>query len=212
LGCHESVQLKTVSYGGLSIQHSTCDKGRMCTDCHSDTAHGTAVAWPKTSQMNDCLDCHSAGQVRSKCTTCHAQRSTQELLGTGEWKVTHGPNWKQTHGMGDLKTCASCHPDDFCVQCHGIPLPHDTDFIRLHPPLALTHRQSCTVCHQQQFCDNCHGIQMPHPPSFTPAHPKIVKQQGQTKCLRCHDPSDCTNCHIDHVHPGGAIVAPGGAK
>ena len=209
LACHDAVMKKTVTSNGLTIQHSTCSKGRMCTDCHSETAHGTAVLWPQTSQMNQCLDCHSTSQVRSDCNKCHQGRSVQQRLRTGEWAVTHGPNWKQTHGMGDLHTCASCHPDDFCVRCHGIPLPHGADFIRMHPLAAQTNRQDCSVCHKQTFCDNCHGIPMPHPASFTPLHATIVKQRGQALCARCHVKDDCSNCHVKHVHPGGATLPPG---
>jgi hypothetical protein len=208
LSCHAAIMKKDVTANGLSIRHALCTKGRLCTDCHSDTAHGTAVSWPKTSQMNQCLDCHSTGQVRSRCTICHAARSVQQRIRTGEWAVTHGSNWKQTHGMGDLRTCASCHPPDYCVRCHGIPLPHDSDFLRGHPLAATTQRAQCAVCHKQTFCDNCHGLEMPHPIAFTPAHSSIVQKQGSTVCMRCHVQDDCTNCHIKHVHPGGATLPP----
>lgn len=209
LSCHESVMKQVVTAGGLSIEHSQCSKGRLCTDCHSQTAHGVAVRWAKTSQMNQCLDCHATTKVRSACATCHAARPVQQRVATGEWAVTHGPNWKQTHGMGDLPTCASCHPDDFCARCHGIPLPHDASFIRTHPAAAQTNRDNCTVCHAQAFCDNCHGLEMPHPVTFTPIHSSIVKQRGTAVCYRCHVQDDCTNCHVKHVHPGGAALPPG---
>jgi hypothetical protein len=209
LSCHQAVMTRVVVANGLSIEHSKCSKGRLCTDCHSTTAHGTAVRWATTPQMNQCLDCHTTSEVRTKCTTCHAARSVQQRLRTGEWAVTHGPTWKQTHGMGDLKTCAACHPDDFCVRCHGMKLPHSPDFIRFHPVQAQTQRKDCEVCHKQAFCDSCHGMPMPHPADFTPSHSTIVKKQGQAACMRCHVQDDCTNCHVAHVHPGGAVLPPG---
>ena len=209
LSCHEGVMKQVVTYNGLSIKHSECAKGRLCTDCHSQTAHGAAVRWPKTAQMNKCLDCHSTSEVRSKCTTCHAERSEEKRVRTGEWAVTHGPNWKKTHGMGDLPTCASCHANDFCVRCHGIPLPHNPDFIRTHPVDAATNREDCAVCHTQTFCTNCHGLEMPHPAGFTPIHSSVVKERGANICYRCHIQDDCTNCHVKHVHPGGAKLPPG---
>lgn len=208
LSCHSKILGKTVQAKGISIQHSFCAKGRMCTDCHSDAAHGSAIQWQTVYDMNMCLDCHNAERVRSNCTTCHAAKSTAQVQGTGEWQITHGPNWKQTHGMGDLNTCAGCHASDFCVRCHGIPLPHDADFIKLHPTSALSNRASCSVCHQQSFCDRCHGLPMPHPADFTPSHPAYVKKHGQSLCLKCHLESDCTNCHVKHVHPGGATLPP----
>ncbi|MDR3686228.1 MAG: cytochrome c3 family protein [Coriobacteriia bacterium] len=214
LSCHQNVLKAVVRLNGISIKHEVCAKGRLCVDCHSDAAHGSAVQWQTTATMNTCLDCHDTARVRSDCTMCHAARSMVQRLSTGEWQITHGPNWKQTHGMGDLKTCASCHPDNFCVRCHGIPLPHGQDFLKLHPAYALTNRADCAVCHQQTFCDNCHGLPMPHPDDFTPAHPSIVQKQGQALCLRCHVIDDCTNCHVKHVHPGGATLPPstGGLK
>jgi len=213
LSCHADVMTKVVTANGVSIEHSNCAKGSLCTDCHSDTAHGTAVKWVTKSDMNRCLDCHASKTVRANCTTCHATRSVQERVTTGEWTVTHGPNWKQTHGMGDLKTCAACHADDFCVTCHGLSLPHNADFLRMHPGVALTQRKDCEVCHKQTFCDDCHGLPMPHPASFTPTHATLVQKQGQTVCLRCHVQDDCTNCHVKHVHPGGASSPPvSGAK
>jgi len=208
LSCHADVMTRIVKAKGLSIEHSKCSKGRLCTECHSDTAHGTATRWIQTATMNQCLDCHDTARVRSDCDMCHSARSAQERLRTGEWVVTHGANWKQTHGMGTLKSCAACHPNNFCVRCHEIQLPHGSDFIRSHPVDAIPHRKACIVCHQQTFCDNCHGLAMPHPKGFTPTHSALVRKNGSGACLRCHVQDDCTNCHVKHVHPGGAITPP----
>jgi hypothetical protein len=212
LSCHKAVMNRISTVNGVSFLHSRCAKGRVCTDCHSTTAHGTAVKWASTPQMDQCLDCHSAAKVRGNCTTCHPARSVQDRMRTGEWVVTHGPNWKKTHGMGNWKTCASCHPDDFCVRCHGVPLPHGPDFIRFHPESAQKQRKYCEVCHKQAFCDDCHGMEMPHPAKFTPTHAALVKRQGQKACVRCHVTDDCENCHLAHVHPGGAVLPPGSGK
>jgi hypothetical protein len=209
LSCHAGVMEGIVTANGLSIRHDLCSKGRMCIDCHGDTAHGTAVQWPKTAQMNQCLDCHSTQQVSSKCDTCHSAKSEHERLTTGEWVVTHGPNWRQTHGMGDWNTCAACHAADYCQRCHGISLPHPQGFLRTHPTQALARPKDCAVCHKQAFCDDCHGMPMPHPAGFTPAHSAIVEKQGSLTCMRCHVQDDCNNCHVAHVHPGGATLPPG---
>ncbi len=209
LSCHADVMTRTVTAGGLSILHKECTKGRMCTDCHADTAHGTEVKWIQTVSMNQCLDCHNTDRVRADCNVCHDEKSEKDRIRSGEWAVTHGENWEQTHGMGDLDTCAACHPNDYCVRCHGMRLPHGTNFIRSHPQSALLQPKDCAVCHQQQFCDSCHGIRMPHPASFTPKHSAVVGSEGQEKCLRCHVQDDCTTCHVKHVHPGGATTPPG---
>ena len=209
LSCHEAVMTEVVTANGLSIDHAQCAKGRLCTDCHSGTAHGTAVAWPKTAQMNQCLECHSTDTVRGDCDMCHSAKSERERVRAGEWVVTHGANWQQTHGMGDSKTCAACHPADYCVRCHGLSLPHGPDYVRNHSAQALEQRKDCDTCHKQGFCDGCHGLEMPHPGVFTPAHSFVVDQKGSALCLRCHVQDDCDNCHVKHVHPGGATLPPG---
>lgn len=209
VSCHQTVMTKVVTAKGLTINHAKCSKGRLCTDCHSETAHGTALAWQRTFDMNTCLECHSD----ATCDSCHAGKSTSQLLSTREWAVTHGPNWKQTHGMGDLKLCVACHPARDCAACHGITLPHESTYLRTHPAQAATNRKDCSGCHKQTFCDQCHGLEMPHPASFTRSHSTLVGKQGSASCLRCHVQDDCDKCHVAHVHPGGAKLPPGsGAK
>ena len=209
VSCHAAVMKGIVTVNGISFKHAKCSKGRLCTDCHSRTAHGLAVTWPKTPQMNQCLDCHATSKVRSDCKMCHSARSARQRVRTGSWVITHGPDWKHTHGMGVLQTCVSCHPSDYCVRCHGISLPHDSNIIRTHPAMAELHRKDCAVCHKQAFCDRCHGMEMPHPATFTPLHSSIVKKQGTAACMRCHVQTDCDLCHAKHVHPGGAVLPPG---
>jgi len=209
LSCHSAVLREKVTANGLSILHSQCAEGRPCTDCHADTAHGSTVKWITTVNMNQCLDCHAAERVRSECDTCHGEKSAQDRIDSGEWSITHNASWRQTHGMGDLQTCRACHPDDYCVRCHGMRLPHDASFIRTHPLRAQEQRKDCVVCHRQTFCDSCHGMRMPHPASFTPQHSRLVNERGRAACERCHVGDDCVNCHERHVHPGGAKSPPG---
>jgi hypothetical protein len=208
LSCHQAVNKGITQVNGLRIQHAKCAKNSRCTDCHSATAHGASVKWQRTSHMEACLDCHVPNKVRQTCDTCHGDQPPTDALAAGPWYVTHGPDWRTTHGMGDWNTCAACHAPDFCVQCHHLALPHDSDFIRTHGVTALTQRSDCIVCHQAKFCSDCHGLEMPHPVSFAPTHPDTVKAQGQSVCLKCHVLDDCETCHIKHVHPGGVIVAP----
>lgn len=204
LSCHGAVLTEVVSANSLRIKHADCAKGSRCSDCHSGVAHGSSVAWQRTPQMEQCLDCHNTTKVRDSCNTCHDAKTKRQRLASGSWTVTHGPNWRTTHGMGDWKTCTACHPNDYCVQCHGMSLPHDADFLRTHGAPAIASRANCDVCHKPAFCDGCHGLEMPHPAGFTPSHSKIVKAKGRAVCLACHTEEDCTKCHIAHVHPGGA--------
>ncbi|MEI8080974.1 MAG: hypothetical protein WCI74_03925 [Actinomycetes bacterium] len=208
LSCHKGIMRDVVVAKGLRIDHQQCSKDRTCVSCHSTVAHGASTAWPRVVQMDTCLECHSASAVRSACDKCHVTRTQDERLNSGPWAVTHGPKWRQTHGMGDLRTCRACHPDDYCSRCHGISLPHPDGFVDGHPAVALENPESCRSCHQPAFCVGCHGLEMPHPVEFTPAHPGIVTAGGKAICTKCHAASDCTNCHQQHVHPGGATLPP----
>lgn len=205
LSCHAAVEKRVSSFNGLRIQHAVCARGSKCTDCHSNTAHGAATRWPRTYNMDQCLHCHGSDPKLSKCDLCHQGRKTSDRLTTGPWAVTHGANWRQTHGMGDEFTCATCHPQGYCDKCHGPGLPHTPGFRAEHPAVAAEPGAKCDSCHKQSFCNDCHGLQMPHPKAFILKHSATVNTGGKAVCERCHSATDCTKCHEMHVHPGGAI-------
>lgn len=205
LTCHATVEKKVTTANGLRINHSSCARGAKCTDCHSNTAHGTATKWPRTYNMDVCLHCHGSDPKLSKCDLCHASRKTSDRLTTGPWAVTHGPDWRKTHGMGDEFTCATCHPKGYCDKCHGPGLPHGPQFLGDHSTVATLPSAKCSSCHKPTFCDTCHGVTMPHPLDFIKTHSATVKTSGSVVCARCHSKVDCTRCHELHVHPGGAI-------
>ena len=203
LGCHEAVMAKTVESAGTRIRHASCAEGAACDQCHGGTGHGTATRWVRQPVMDDCVRCHLARNTTVACDTCHADKSTAERLAAGPWQVTHGVNWRATHGMGDITVCAVCHPPSKCVQCHGIPLPHPVDFGRTHGTDAAKPESSCAQCHERKsFCDVCHGLEMPHPAGFLPGHSKVAKSRTDAACLKCHVEQDCLDCHRKHTHPG----------
>lgn len=206
-GCHEQLPGVTET-GGLRVQHESCAEGSTCVSCHSDTAHGTQISWPSTYSMDTCLGCHSAKEASTDCETCHTGSLDKKNKPSGPWSVTHGPQWKQTHGMGDMATCRACHAEDYCGRCHGAGVPHDQRFFESHGRQAKGADAKCGGCHQKTFCTDCHGTPMPHPKKFTQGHSKLVKAKGDEDCMKCHIEEDCTTCHVKHVHPGGAIPRP----
>lgn len=205
LSCHEAVSREVTRSKGYRIRHETCAEDSACVDCHSNTAHGTQVSWLRTAQMDECLVCHSTQEVSRNCALCHDDRDERQRLATGSWQVTHGANWEQTHGMGENRTCAACHPGDYCVRCHEVELPHGDLYIRRHAAEAAQKPAACEQCHARRFCDDCHGMEMPHPEEFPRSHSGIVDKDGEELCARCHVKSDCDDCHARHVHPGGAV-------
>lgn len=210
LGCHDGV-LKRVTDGtsGLRIRHADCAPGATCDTCHSIVAHGDQVRWPREPIMEDCTRCHLAEDVTVECDTCHLGRQEKDRLVVGPWQVTHGPTWESSHGMGDLRSCAVCHPNDYCVRCHEVVIPHPADFGAEHGTISLE-SDSCTVCHKtRDFCDSCHGIEMPHPADYLRKHSSEAGTVDNPQCVRCHTVQDCERCHTRHVHPGGPNLYPG---
>ncbi|HEX9093227.1 MAG TPA: hypothetical protein VF902_04515 [Coriobacteriia bacterium] len=203
LACHQSVLDGPVTSKGTRIDHAACAKGSSCDTCHGATAHGTTTRWVRQPFMDDCVRCHLKNDAPVRCDTCHADKSTADRIAAGPWQVTHGPNWRTTHGMGDIALCSMCHASTKCVQCHGMALPHPADFGRTHGTAALTLSAKCLECHsRERFCDACHGSPMPHPADFLPTHSKIAKSRQDEACLKCHYQSDCNACHVAHTHPG----------
>lgn len=199
--CHETQLEKPTESSGLRVRHETCAVGRECTDCHSPVAHGTAVSWPRTVTMEMCFECHGKGNVGAECDSCHTAKLPTDRVQSGSFSVTHGPNYKQTHGMGSMDTCAACHVQAKCAKCHGPGLPHEPDFVSKHGPFTRAPNAKCTTCHVERFCTDCHLYSMPHPARFVADHSDVVERDGQAGCLRCHAQNDCQQCHLDHVHP-----------
>lgn len=211
LTCHEDVLAGLTSgTGGYKINHATCAPGATCDSCHSTTAHGAATRWKRQPIMEDCTSCHTRKGASVECATCHTGRDRKERVAVGPWQVTHGPNWQQTHGLGALDSCVTCHPRDYCVRCHGVEVPHPATFGSEHGQAAIADRASCTVCHKSAaLCDSCHGVAMPHADGYLKIHSTEAKSIDNPRCMRCHSVLDCVRCHERHVHPGNAKESAG---
>lgn len=217
LSCHSKV-LDESDRGakGLRIRHASCAPDASCDECHSTIAHGVKARWVRQPVMERCTACHVARNATVQCDACHAGKYQRERLAAGPWQVTHGKGWRTAHGMGKLDSCATCHPRDYCANCHGVAIPHDLAFGSEHGLLAKAPNADCSVCHKQKaFCSACHGVTMPHPAGYLKVHATEAKTIDNPACERCHTVTDCQACHIRHVHPGGAtgptVVPPGGA-
>lgn len=219
-GCHESVfsAVEPTTARGLRILHSACAADVIsCDACHAVDAHGSATRYRQSASMGACVDCHDNAGASVVCASCHTDGYERDDLLSGPFRVTHGANWQQTHGMGDLRQCILCHQEEDCGRCHGTGVPHSSGFGAIHGKASLTDGSKCSSCHMQTFCDDCHDIEMPHPDGFLPEHSSLVTSVNDTACLRCHSAEDCERCHVQHVHPGGAresfgLDVPGGSS
>ncbi len=177
--------------------------GSKCVDCHNTIAHKKAVPSIKFGRMEDCLECHNNQDTSSECGLCHlTEVDRKRRMVKGPWQLTHGPNWRNLHGMGKLATCSACHVKDACARCHQIDLPHPLGFMGIHGDQSKEFSASCRICHKQSFCSDCHRVSMPHPDGFLSQHSREYKQKSKKICLSCHTVQSCNLCHEMHTHPG----------
>lgn len=206
LRCHSDVLDRVVEANGLRMSHASGAAKARCDSCHGGVGHTSAEKGrvTRTYVMETCVTCHTEQDAPKDCDTCHNGKRREERLETGPWQVTHGKEWRQTHGMGDLTQCATCHTAVDCRSCHGVSLPHEADYGSTHGDEAKTSAGKCGQCHdKKKFCDSCHGgVAMPHGPGYVRAHTTEAKTSSDPKCIRCHRQDDCDACHGLHVHPG----------
>jgi len=214
LECHAEVLGPVTETRGLRIDHAACvGETGACDQCHSASTHAQAVRYPRQAAMEECVLCHEQSGAPTDCDLCHEGKLESERLAQGPWQVTHGPQWRQTHGAGTLQACMTCHPDDYCVDCHGMELPHPVGFGLSHGAAALPQRDACLGCHDSEgFCAACHGMDMPHPDGFLAEHPELTEPDSDASCLRCHRAADCEACHVLHTHPGNTEGTIGGEE
>jgi len=126
----------------------TCLAETTCLQCHGEELHRMDVRGNK--QL--CYDCHISKGVAVTCKTCH----TQEHIAK---QPRHEASFLGKHGSfaGKQSDCFKCHGSErWCLQCHGLPMPHPADIIKTHPKLVQGQPQVCSNCHGEQSCSRCH--------------------------------------------------------
>jgi len=208
LSCHDHINKQVIETEDIRVSHKEIIEAKYsCGDCHSTVAHGKAAVRQNFAELGKCLTCHNNAGTSGSCDICHIKNGTVEPMARieGSWQISHGENWRKTHGMGNLNTCQACHSKLYCSRCHGIELPHSQAWLTTHGAEIKRSKlveSSCNQCHVGALCKNCHGMDVPHPKSFLPDHSKIVKRDGDKACYNCHLKEACTTCHEYHVHQG----------
>ena len=109
---------------------ATCHEESYCVSCHDAPMQGgyhpadflsrhTASAFGRDAE---CSTCHNA---QAFCRECHVEVGLVPAGGgrLGPGYHDDGPLWLIRHGQGarqNLESCASCHRQVDCVQCHGV--------------------------------------------------------------------------------------------
>jgi hypothetical protein len=130
-GSHESaffMQAHTGLAAAGDASCATCHQESFCVSCHDGPVGGgyhqtnflarhTADAFGRDAE---CSNCHN---TQVFCRECHVQVG---LVGTGRLGPGYhddGPVWLLRHGQAarqNLESCASCHRQVDCTQCHGV--------------------------------------------------------------------------------------------
>lgn len=202
--CHASRIRTALVARGIKVSHAEIIAGGyQCVDCHASTGHSLSSGSSRQIDMFDCFKCHS--KSAASCESCHIGQVKRERRAYASvWQLTHGENWRQLHGMGDIETCRVCHQPKYCAKCHQIEIPHPGEFLFLHGYLArsVDFKEVCSGCHNERsFCFSCHQVEMPHPEDYLKVHSTLAEKDEQ-KCFRCHLRSSCDRCHARHTHPG----------
>ncbi len=196
-----------------------------CTACHKELPE-PGQPWKTTPPMAACTACHQhkVDFAEARCTPCHVSLKRFPLKPVTEF--AHEGNWVKDHGRlakGSAATCAACHEQTYCAQCHTaetgpmrpeIRFPekvetdfiHRADFISRHQIEAQANPASCRKCHGSYFCDSCHmeqGIstrsptlssRLVHPPGWAPATAPPGTRSLHGDAARANILS-CAGCH-----------------
>lgn len=107
---------------------ATCHTDATCTDCHDGPAGGSyhpegfvgghsAAAF---GRADECASCHETAVF---CRSCHVESGLGSQGRPGSAYHDAEPVWLLRHGEAarqNLESCASCHQQRDCVQCHGV--------------------------------------------------------------------------------------------
>jgi len=145
------------SYTILNWGHRpSCIEHSSCLGCHGEALHRMDVRGNKKV----CYDCHLSLGLPTQCSTCHSEEHV-------DLYSPHPPQFLGNHGASELVNgypCNQCHgSESWCINCHGLPMPHPDNIIELHPELVQGQPEVCSNCHGRMSCIRCHnerGVQI----------------------------------------------------
>lgn len=182
---------------GTVFFHSPALTNR-CADCHGALMDKKLDHVPELTHKDKVRIREQAHRWDLECTACHVDmdKKTPPPNHRQDWTRRHG-----TMGAQEDNTCAVCHREESCRECHQVTMPasHNNLWrLKTHGVRAEWDRSRCLVCHQQDSCVACHAETRPlsHNAAW-----------NQTHCSQCHTSNStgtgCTLCHDTNLssHP-----------
>jgi hypothetical protein len=187
-----------------AVLEESADSTVTCEDCHSTATSDSLRMTVERTAVQRCLNCHEItqdhlGMAPDNCATCHlplAEATGLTMAQIAEFSTPPDHDAADFTGSGHgslarpsgatyavAPSCATCHAQDFCFQCHvdapeqeviqalardprslaitatlARPESHDdSEFYRGHGPSAISSPETCQACHTQESCLECHA-------------------------------------------------------
>jgi hypothetical protein len=188
--------------------------------------------------MAVCTGCHKHQKdfQEARCTPCHVDLKSYDLV--PRTAFSHAGGWLAAHGAlakGSAQTCAACHDQTYCADCHdaqttpmrqAIRFPeevqrefiHRGDYVSRHMIEAQANPASCARCHGTPFCQSCHELQgvaqptvtrNPHPTGWADGSQHgVAARNNILSCAGCHDQGANSRCMMCHSAQGGPQINP----
>jgi hypothetical protein len=90
-----------------------------CVTCHADVEKSETIAEVLLPPMQSCSGCHDNRKATSTCEACHAEFVT--LVPMDHQRSDFRRNHRDVTRLGGLEaSCATCHTETFCQDCHRV--------------------------------------------------------------------------------------------
>ena len=102
----------------FSHELHTTKQGFKCETCHNGLDSVTYATDKNMPSMTLCMTCHTDRKISMNCETCHQNFAALVPLDhlTGDFRKDH----KKLTRLGVLDvSCATCHSENFCQDCHA---------------------------------------------------------------------------------------------
>lgn len=148
---------------------ATCHTNRQCVACHDGRVRPDSVhpgdfltTHPQLARRNEarCATCHN---VASFCNECHSRlglspASAPRVASRMRYHPpattwVEGPSLHGREARRSMATCASCHSERDCIECHGASgigegvSPHPPGFAGRCDRLLQRNSRACVLCH-----------------------------------------------------------------
>lgn len=188
-----------------------------CAVCHSASFdlkpanHKEEGFYPKGhAQLANMEVDHATGRPAESVRKPVVHGASEEA--TAEAGGSYAPSSGDDHvlhlaDVSSIDYCSTCHiVGTFCVDCHGVEMPHPEGFLTGHGEAGKQQADSCAMCHAgegrpveavgTEFCNACHHKTADPAQPWIPQHMGAVREGGAQACFECHNPTYCAACHV----------------